>query len=99
MRYLWQLRPYFRQTAGELVLGPICGIVMTTAVVFPSILLGRAIDEALALERGEATPADVTVAALLLIAGTLLTEGPRVLKRWGLMTANARIGANLRAGA
>src|SRR4030095_10062715 len=47
----------------------------------------------------EATPADVTLAALLLVAGTLLTEGPRVLKRWWLMTANARIRANLRADA
>jgi ABC-type multidrug transport system fused ATPase/permease subunit len=72
---------------------------MNTAVVLPAILLGNAIDKALALERGEATPEDVTRAALLLIAGTLLTEGPRVLKRWWLMTANARIRANLRADA
>lgn len=99
MKYLWTLRPYFRQTAGELVLGSLCGIVMNTAVVLPSLLLGRAINEALALDRGEATEWDVTIAALLLIGGTLLTEGPRVLKRWWLMTANARIRANLRADA
>ena len=99
MNYLWKLRPYFRQTAGELVLGSLAGIVMNTAVVLPAILLGTAIDKALALERGEATPDDVTLAALLLIGGTLLTEGPRVLKRWWLMTANARIRANLRADA
>ena len=99
MKYLWKLRPYFRQTAGSLVLGSLAGIVMNTAVVLPAILLGAAIDKALALERGEATPADVTVAALLLVAGTLLTEGPRVLKRWWLMTANARIRASLRADA
>src|SRR6266540_2937002 len=99
LRYLWQLRPYFRQTAGELVLGSICGIVMNTAVILPSLLLGRAIDKALALERGEAAASDVTIACLLLIGGTLLTEGPRVLKRWWLMTANARIRANLRADA
>src|SRR6478735_7014300 len=99
MNYLWKLRPYFRQTAGELVLGSLAGIVMNTAVVLPAILLGRAIDKALALDRGEATPDDVTFAALLLVAGTLLTEGPRVLKRWWLITANARIRANLRADA
>lgn len=97
--YLWKLRPYFRQVAGELVLGSLAGIVMNTAVILPAILLGNAIDKALALERGEATPEDVTFAALLLIGGTLLTEGPRVLKRWWLMTANARIRANLRADA
>jgi ABC-type multidrug transport system fused ATPase/permease subunit len=99
LKYLWQLRPYFRQTAGELVLGSLCGIVMNTAVILPSIFLGRAIDEALALERGAATSSNVTIACLLLIGGTLLTEGPRVLKRWWLMTANARIRANLRADA
>lgn len=99
MKYLWKLRPYFRQVAGELVLGSLAGIVMNTAVILPAILLGRAIDKVLALERGEATPDDVTLAALLLIGGTLLTEGPRVLKRWWLMTANARIRANLRADA
>jgi ATP-binding cassette subfamily B multidrug efflux pump len=97
--YLWKLRPYFRQVAGELVLGSLAGIVMNTAVVLPAILLGSAIDKALALERGEASPAQVTLAALLLIGGTLLTEGPRVLKRWWLITANARIRANLRADA
>ncbi|MEZ4503173.1 MAG: ABC transporter ATP-binding protein [Dehalococcoidia bacterium] len=99
MSYLWQLRPYFRQVAGQLVVGSLAGIVMNTAVILPALLLGRAIDEALALERGEATPDDVTLAALLLVGGTLLTEGPRVLKRWFLMTANARIRANLRADA
>jgi ABC-type multidrug transport system fused ATPase/permease subunit len=99
LKYLWQLRPYFRQTAGELVLGSLAGIVMNTAVVLPAILLGAAIDKALALERGAATPDDVALAALLLVGGTLLTEGPRVAKRWWLMTANARIRANLRADA
>ncbi len=99
MNYLWQLRPYFRQTAGQLVIGSLAGIVMNTAVVLPAILLGNVIDKALALERGTATPDDVTFAALLLIAGTLLTEGPRVLKRWWLITANARMRANLRADA
>jgi ABC-type multidrug transport system fused ATPase/permease subunit len=99
VKYLWKLRPYFRQVAGELVLGSLAGIVMNTAVILPAILLGSAIDKALALERGEATPEEVTLAALLLIGGTLLTEGPRVLKRWWLMTANGRIRANLRADA
>jgi ABC-type multidrug transport system fused ATPase/permease subunit len=93
------LRPYYRHVAGELVLGSLGGIVMNTAVILPAILLGRAIDKALALERGEATPDDVTLAALLLVGGALLTEGPRVLKRWWLITANARIRANLRADA
>src|SRR4051794_31216784 len=94
--YLWELRPYFRQVAGQLVLGSIAGIVMNTAVVLPAILLGRAIDAALALERGEADTAAVAWAALAFVGGTLVTEGPRVLKRWWLMTANARIRANLR---
>ena len=99
VKYLWKLRPYFRHVAGELALGSTAGIVMNTAVILPALLLGAAIDKALALAAGAATPDDVTIAALLLVAGTLLTEGPRVLKRWWLMTANARIRANLRADA
>ena len=37
--YLWELRPYFRQVSGQLVLGSIAGIIMNTAVVLPAILL------------------------------------------------------------
>ena len=69
--YLWQLRPYFRQVAGELVLGSIAGIVMNTAIVLPAILLGRAIDIALALERGQASTRDVGWATLALSAGAV----------------------------
>jgi len=63
---------------------------MNTAVVLPAILLGRAIDRALALERGDATTADVG-AALAFVGGTLLTEVPRIGKRWWLMTAGPGI--------
>src|SRR4029077_18247181 len=42
---------------------------------------------------------DVGWAALVFLGGTLLTEGPRMAKRWWLMTANARIRANVRADA
>src|SRR5882724_6729730 len=97
--FLWEMRPYFRQVAGQLVLGSVAGIIMNTAVVLPAILLGRAIDRALAWERGEAATADVGWAALAFVAGTLLTELPRIGKRWWLMTANARIRANVRADA
>lgn len=97
--FLWAMRPYYRQVAGQLVLGSAAGIVMNTAVVLPAILLGRAIDTALARERGLASAADVTWAAVLFVGGTLLTEVPRIAKRWCLMTANARIRANVRADA
>jgi len=97
--FLWEMRPYFRQVAGQLTLGSVAGIIMNTAVVLPAILLGRAIDRALAWERGGATAADVGWAALAFVAGTLLTEVPRIAKRWWLMTANARIRANVRADA
>src|SRR5882724_7179022 len=97
--FLWEMRPYFRQVAGQLTLGSVAGIIMNTAVVLPAILLGRAIDRALAWERGDAATADVGWAALAFVAGTLLTELPRIAKRWWLMTANARIRANVRADA
>ena len=93
------MRRYFRQVAGQLVLGSVAGIIMNTAVVLPAILLGRAIDQALAWERGTATAADVSWAAVAFIGATLLTEVPRIAKRWWLMMANARIRANVRADA
>jgi ATP-binding cassette subfamily B multidrug efflux pump len=96
-QFLWRMRPYFRQVAGELVLGSLCGIVMNTAVVLPALLLGRAVDAVVALSRGETTPDAVTLAALLFVAGTLATEVPRIGKRWWLMTANNRIRSNVRA--
>jgi len=97
--YLWEMRPYFRQVAGQMVLGSIAGFIMNTAIVLPAILLGRAIDAALAFERGAVGPGVVGWAALAFVGGTLLTEGPRIAKRWWLMTANARIRANIRADA
>jgi ABC-type multidrug transport system fused ATPase/permease subunit len=97
--YLWEIRPYFRQVAGQLVLGSIAGLIMNTAVVLPAILLGQAIDAARAFARGEVGPGAVGWAALAFVGGTLLTEVPRIAKRWWLMTANARMRANIRADA
>ena len=97
--YLWALKPYYRQVAGQLLLGSVAGIAMNTAVVLPAVFLGRAIDAATLSARGELPHAALVQAILLFIAATLATELPRVGKRWWLMTANARIRANLRADA
>jgi hypothetical protein len=71
--FLWRMRPYYHQVAGELILGSVCGAVMNTAIVLPPLLLGRAIDEVLSFSRGETTSEAVGVAALLLVAGQLAT--------------------------
>ena len=97
--FLRAMCPYLRQVRGQMLLGSAAGIVMNTAVVLPAILLGRAIDTALAFERGHAPASEVVWAALAFLGGTLLTELPRIGKRWWLMTANARIRANVRADA
>jgi ATP-binding cassette, subfamily B, multidrug efflux pump len=97
--YLWEMRPYFRQVAGQLVLCTITGIIMNTAVVLPAILLGQAINAAQAFERGDVGPSAVGWAALAFVGGTLLTEGFRMAKRWWLMTVNGRIRANIRGDA
>ncbi len=97
--YLWELRPYFRHTAGELLLGSLCGIMMNTMIVLPAVMLGRAIDTTLAYERGQAGLNEVTWAALAFLLGTLATQIPRLGKRWWLMTANARMRANIRSDA
>lgn len=97
--YLWELNPYYRQTAGQLILGSLAGIAMNTAVVLPAVFFGRAIDVAVHFAQGGATRAALTQAVAMFVAATMATELPRLGKRWWLMTANARIRANLRADA
>ncbi len=93
------MRPYLRQVAGLVAVGSVCGIVMNTAVVLPSVLLGHAIDVVLAFRRGQVDGGAVSGAALLLVAGTLATELPRVGKRWWLGVCRNRIKAAVRADA
>ncbi len=93
------MRPYLRQVAGLVTVGSVCGIVMNTAVVLPSVLLGHAIDVVLAFRRGQVGGGAVSGAALLLVAGTLATELPRVGKRWWLGVCRNRIKAAVRADA
>lgn len=93
------MRPYLRQVAGLLTVGSACGIVMNTAVVLPAVALGHALDVVLAARRGQAGSAAVTGAVLLLLAGTLATELPRVGKRWWLGVCKNRVRANVRADA
>lgn len=96
---LRSMSTYLRQVTGLLTIGSLAGIAMNTAVVLPSMLLGRAIDVALNLARGTATTADLAQAALLFIAGTLATELPRIGKRWWLGAARNRIRATVRSDA
>jgi ATP-binding cassette subfamily B multidrug efflux pump len=97
---LWQgMRPYARQVAGLLTIGSLCGVLMNTAVVLPAVLLGHAVDTVLAHDRGEVDGDAVTRAVLLLIAGTLATEVPRIGKRYWLGVCRNRIKANVRADA
>jgi ABC-type multidrug transport system fused ATPase/permease subunit len=98
-RLLRPLRGYFRRVAGLLVIGSVAGIVMNTAVVLPSVLLGRAVDAVLACRHGSTSAHAVATAVLVLVAGTVATELPRVGKRWWLGVARARIRADLRADA
>src|SRR2546428_13557073 len=93
--FLWEMRPYFRQVAGQLVLGSVAGIVMNTAVGLPAILLGRPIDRGLSLARGEATPADVGWAALVCVPAPLLTYVPRPAQPAGLRAPNRRALRNV----
>jgi ABC-type multidrug transport system fused ATPase/permease subunit len=97
--YLWKLRPYFRHVTGQLVLGSITGILMNTAIVLPAILLGRAIDTAVAYARGAVAIEAVGWAVVLFVGGVFATEGPRLVKRWWLMTVNTHIRSYLRADA
>jgi ABC-type multidrug transport system fused ATPase/permease subunit len=93
------LRPYYRQVAGLLAVGSAGGIVMNVAIVLPAVLLGRAVNVALAVEHHRATPAQVGLAALVFVAGTAATELPRIAKRYFLGVARTRFVASVRADA
>lgn len=97
--YLWKIRPYYRLSAGLLSIGFVSGIIMNIAVVLPAILLGRAIDTALALQRGETAYGALVSAALLYVAGCSLNLLGQIGKRWWLRMANHRTVANLRGNA
>lgn len=97
--FLWKLRPYYRQVAGLLVVGSAGGIVMNIAIVLPAVLLGRAVNVVLAVERHRASAAQVGLAALVLVAGTAATELPRIAKRYYLGVARSRFAASVRSDA
>jgi len=95
--YLWELRAYYRQVVGEVLLGSLCGVIANGAASLPAILLGKAIDTVLAFDQGKADLRAVTLSALAFLGGSLLTELPRIGRRWWVRTAAARIRSNLRA--
>jgi len=98
-RFLVGMRGYMRQTAGQLTLGSIAGILTNSMVILPAVLLGRAIDKVLAWQAGKTDATSVKWAIGAYVGGVLLTEGPRVGKRWWLRTANICIRSNIRADA
>jgi ATP-binding cassette subfamily B multidrug efflux pump len=97
--FLWRLRPYYRQVAGLLVVGSVGGVVMNVAIVLPAVLLGRAVNVVLAVERHQAAPAQTGWAALVFMTGTAATELPRIAKRYYLGVARTRFVASVRADA
>jgi ATP-binding cassette, subfamily B, multidrug efflux pump len=97
--YLWKMRTYYRHAAGQLFLGMVSGTIMNIAVVLPAILLGRAIDTALALEQGTATYRSLVLAAIAYVGGCSLNLTAQIGKRWWLRTANHRTVANMRSDA
>jgi ABC-type multidrug transport system fused ATPase/permease subunit len=97
--FIWELRPYFRQVAGLLVIGSLAGILMNVAIVLPAVYLGRAVNTVLAFQKGSATASDVAIAAALFVAATAATQVPRIGKRYWLGLARARFQANVRSDA
>ena len=98
-RFLQAIWPYLKQVSGLLLIGSLGGIVMNTAVVLPAILLGRAIDTAMAWSTGRSTGTDVLWAGLAYAGGMALYQSARLVKRWGLRVGHHRIVASVRADA
>ncbi len=97
--FLKTLKPYLKQVSGLLVIGSLGGLVMNTTVVLPAILLGRAIDAAIALGEGRGSNDDVLLAGATYVGATLLYQSARLVKRWGLRIGHQRIVASIRADA
>lgn len=97
--FLWELRPYFRQVAGLLVIGSVAGVLMNVAIVLPAVFLGRAVNTVLAFQKGAAGLSEVAVAAVLFVAATAATQVPRIGKRYWLGLARVRLQASVRSDA
>jgi ATP-binding cassette subfamily B multidrug efflux pump len=97
--FLMDLRPYFRQVAGLLVIGSLAGIVMNVAIVLPAVFLGRAINAVLGYERHTTSGGGVALAAALFVVATAATQLPRIAKRYWLGVARNRLQASVRADA
>jgi ATP-binding cassette subfamily B multidrug efflux pump len=98
-RFLLDLRPYFRQVAGLLVIGSLAGIVMNVAIVLPAVFLGRAINAVLGYELHTTSGGRVALAAALFVVATAATQLPRIAKRYWLGVARNRLLASVRADA
>ena len=98
-RFLKAIQPYLKQVSGLLVIGSLGGLVMNTTVVLPAILLGRAIDTAIAWGEGRGTNNDVLLAGATYVGATVLYQSARLVKRWGLRIGHHRIVASVRADA
>ena len=66
---------------------------MNTAVVLPAVMLGRAIDAVLAIERGEGDATTVGLGGPSLVGVTLLVECSRIFKRMWLITGRISVSA------
>lgn len=72
---------------------------MNVCLVLPAIYLGRGLDEALALGRGEGSYGLLWRMCALYVLGNVLYSGGQVAKRWWMRMANNRTVANMQANA
>ena len=70
---------------------------MNISVVLPPILLGKAIDTAVAFRAGSSSYRALVLAAIAYVGGCSLNLCAQIGKRWWLRTANQRTVANMRA--
>lgn len=91
---------YVRRQMYWLVYGSLTGVVMNTTVVLPPIFLGRAVDAALALERGGLTPAGLRrlyAAAFWYVGVTVIYALGRLGKRYGFRIMANNFNIDLRS--
>ncbi len=91
---------YVRRQKYWVIYGSLTGVVMNTTVVLPPILLGRAIDAAMALEREGVTPAGLRrlyLAALWYVGVTVVYAIGRLGKRYGFRVMANNFNIDLRS--
>lgn len=97
--FMGDLMPYFHEVRGLLAVGSAGGLVSNLVAALPALAVGHAVDVAVDHEAGAGATSSVLAAGALVVGATLAFELPKMMKRWWLNVAWARMRASVRSDA